>query len=66
MISHNESEYYGDKIGESSYANKYIGYGFDTLSEVDLGVSGATITSNAMRTAFNDISDAFAKLKEGF
>lgn len=66
VMSHNESAYYGDKIGTSEYASKYEGSGSDTLSEVDLGVSGATITSKAMQTAFNDIFAAFSSIKEGF
>lgn len=65
VMSHNESEYYGDKIGKSEYSDRQTG-NISELGEQDMLVTGATVTSNAMKLALNDIKAAFDTVKEGF
>lgn len=60
-----ESAGYGDKIGQSSYTDKIVG-NIETLTDETVLVSGATITSTAVKQAKNDIKAAYLAVKEGF
>ncbi len=63
--SQSESAGYGDKIGAKDYAEGITG-NIDALSDDAVIVSGATVTSEAVKLAKNDIKAAFAAVKEGF
>ncbi len=60
-----ESSDYGDKIGQSSYTDKIVG-NIETLGDETILVSGATVTSTAVKQAKNDIKAAYITVKEGF
>lgn len=64
VLSHNETEYYGDVVSQSSYTNGYTDQQLDTLGDDVLVVSGCTFTTNAVKTAAADVSAAFAAVKE--
>ncbi len=66
VLSHTESAYYGDKIATEQYSNNIKDKKLDSLSDSDLQVSSATITSEAVKVAIKDIKEAFAVIKEGF
>ena len=57
-LSHNESEYFGEVIGESSYYDKINGQTVDTLTDDTFLIGRSTFTSNAMKLAWNDIKAA--------
>lgn len=57
-LSHNESEYFGEVIGESSYYDKVNGQTVDTLTDETFTIGRSTFTSNAMKLAWNDIKAA--------
>ncbi len=62
--SHSESSGYGAAIADKSYAEKLVGKDISELSDSDILISGATVTSNAVKLAKNDIKAAFEALKE--
>ena len=64
-VSQSESAGYGDKIGSADYAAGISGNLTD-LSDESVMVSGATVTSEAVKLAKNDIKAAFDAVKEGF
>lgn len=64
--SQSESAGYGAVIADSAYAEKIVGASLDTLEDTSLLVSGATVTSDAVKQAKNDIKAAFDAVKEGF
>ena len=64
-VSQSESAGYGDKIGSADYAAGISGNLTD-LSDESVLVSGATVTSEAVKLAKNDIKAAFNAVKEGF
>ena len=59
-LSHSESEYFGEVIGESSYYDKVNGQTVDTLTDETFTIGRSTFTSNAMKLAWNDIKAAAA------
>lgn len=63
--SQNESAGYGDKIGQSAYTDKIVG-NIESLGDETILVSGATVTSTAVKQAKNDIKAAYITVKEGF
>ena len=62
VISHNETEYFGEAVAESGYAEKQEGANITSPSEDDILISGCTFTSNAVRTAYDDVAEAFESL----
>lgn len=62
-LSHNETSGLGSKTAEDPYRNQYCGKTSDTLGEVD-AISGATISSNAYKSAIEDAFAAFDAVKE--
>lgn len=64
VLSHNETEYYGDVVSQSSYTNGYSDQQLDTLGDDVLVVSGCTFTTNAVKTAAADVTAAFSAVKE--
>ena len=64
-VSQSESAGYGDKIGTAEYAAGIKG-SIDALSDDAVLISGATVTSEAVKLAKNDIKAAFSAVKEGF
>lgn len=62
VISHNETEYFGEAVAESVYAEKQEGANITSPSEDDILISGCTFTSNAVRTAYDDVAEAFESL----
>lgn len=64
-VSQSESAGYGDKIASEDYVAGITG-NIDALSDDSVMVSGATVTSEAVKLAKNDIKAAFAAMKEGF
>ena len=56
----NETEYYGEKALEDSFQNQFVGKSLP-LSQGDIdGISGATITTNAVLSAIEKISNSIA------
>ena len=56
----NETEYYGEKALEDSFQNQFVGKSLP-LSQDDIdGISGATITTNAVLSAIEKISNSIA------
>lgn len=64
VMSHNETEYYGDVVSQSSYTNGYPGQQLDSIGDDVLVVSGCTFTTNAVKTAAADVAAAFNAVKE--
>lgn len=64
-VSQSESAGYGDKIASADYVAGITGK-LDALSDDAVMVSGATVTSEAVKLAKNDIKAAFNAVKEGF
>ncbi len=64
--SHSESEGYGAAIADKAYSDKLSGSSLEAVTDSDILVSGATITSNAVKQAKEDIKAAFNTAKEGF
>lgn len=64
VLSHNETEYYGDVVSQSSYTNGYSGQELGNISDDVLVLSGCTFTTNAVRTAADDVAAAFEAVKE--
>ena len=64
VMSHNETEYYGDVVSQSSYTNGYSGQQLDSISDDVLVISGCTFTTNAVKTAAADVAAAFNAVKE--
>lgn len=64
-VSQSESAGYGDKIASADYVASITGK-LDALSDDAVMVSGATVTSEAVKLAKNDIKAAFNAVKEGF
>lgn len=64
IMSHNETEYYGDVVSQSSYTNGYPGQQLDSIGDDVLVVSGCTFTTNAVKTAAADVAAAFNAVKE--
>lgn len=62
-LSHNETSGLGSKTAEDPYRNQYCGITSNTLGEVD-AISGATISSNAYKSAIEDAFAAFDMVKE--
>lgn len=62
-LSHNETSGLGSKTAEDPYRSQYVGKTSDTLTEVD-AISGATISSNAYKSAIEDAFEAFEMAKE--
>lgn len=62
-LSHNETSGLGSKTAEDPYKSQYVGKTSDTLTEVD-AISGATISSNAYKSAIEDAFEAFEMAKE--
>ncbi len=62
--SQSESAGYGDKIASEDYANGITG-NIETLGDEAVLVSGATVTSEAVKLAKNDIKAAYLVVKEG-
>ncbi len=63
--SQSESEGYGAAIADKKYAENIIGKDIDKLSDNDVLISGATVTSNSVKQAKADIKAAFTMVKEG-
>ncbi len=63
-VSQSESAGYGDKIASADYVAGITGK-IDALSDDAVMVSGATVTSEAVKLAKNDIKAAFSAVKEG-
>lgn len=63
--SQSESKGYGAAIAESGYADGITNNNIDTLSDDALLVAGATVTSDAVKMAKNDIKAAFNTVKGG-
>lgn len=64
--THSESAGYGAAIADAAYAEKLTGNNVTALGDEALQISGATITSEAVKQAKNDIKTAFDAVKEGF
>lgn len=64
--THSESSGYGAAIAESAYTDKLAGSNITTLGDETVQISGATITSEAVKQTKNDIKAAFDAVKEGF
>ncbi len=63
--SQSESKGYGAAIAESEYADGIMSNNIDMLSDDSLLVAGATVTSEAVKIAKNDITAAFNHAKGG-
>lgn len=63
--SQSESKGFGDKIASEEYAAGISG-NIETLTDSSVLVSGATVTSAAVKQAKNDIKAAYLAVKEGF
>lgn len=64
VISHNETEYYGDVVSQSAYTGGYPGQNLGDISDDVLVISGCTFTTNAVKTAADDVAAAFNAVKE--
>ena len=64
VLSHNETEYYGDVVSQSAYTGGYPGQTLGSISDDVLVISGCTFTTNAVRTAADDVTAAFNAVKE--
>lgn len=62
-LSHSETSGLGSKITEDPYKSQYSGKTSDTVSEVD-AISGATISSNAYKSAVEAAFEAYDIAKE--
>ena len=60
-----EKDYFsGYTLDPQSYKDGFVGLTGDTVTDDVAFISGATMTTNAVKTATHDIFDAFATLKE--
>ena len=64
VLSHNETEYYGEEVAQKSYTDKYVGQELGSVSDDVLVIAGCTFTTNAVRTATDDVTAAFNAVKE--
>lgn len=64
VLSHNETEYYGDVVSQSSYTGGFEGAVLGSISDDVLVISGCTFTTNAVTTAAADVNAAFNAVKE--
>ena len=64
VLSHNETEYYGEVVAQSSYTGGFAGQELGSISDDVLVISGCTFTTNAVKTAADDVSAAFNAVKE--
>lgn len=64
VISHNETEYYGAKVSESSYTKGFEGAEVSNVGDDVAAIAGCTFTTNAVKTALSDVSAAFTAAKE--
>lgn len=58
VYNHSETEGYGADIESKSYKEKLIGKNISEIDSVD-GISGATVTSDAMKNSFNEVLNEF-------
>lgn len=64
VMSHNETEYYGDVVSQKEYTDRYPGQELDSLGDDVLVIAGCTFTTNAVKTAAADVAAAFEAVKE--
>lgn len=64
VLSHNETEYYGEVVAQSSYTGGFAGQELGSISDDVLVISGCTFTTNAVKTAADDVNAAFNAVKE--
>lgn len=64
VLSHNETEYYGDVVSQSDYTGGYPGQVLGSISDDVIAISGCTFTTNAVKTAAEDVTAAFSAVKE--
>lgn len=64
VISHNETEYYGEVVAQSSYTGGFSGQELGNIGDDVLVISGCTFTTNAVKTAAADAAAAFNAVKE--
>ena len=64
VISHNETEYYGAAVAESSYTSGFEGEPVGGVDDEIVVISGCTYTTSAVRTALADVSEALPAVKE--
>lgn len=61
-LSHNETEYFGEEVGSSSYFNDVIGQTTETVSDDAFLIANSTFSTNAMKLAWNDVKAAAATI----
>lgn len=64
VMEHSETPGLGTKVTDESYTSRFIGTTADTYAQVD-GISGATYTSNALKTSIAAAFGIYEQLKEG-
>lgn len=65
-LFHDESEYFGEQVGESWYTDQYTGITEGNVeNNADLLISGSTVSSSAYRSAVAAMFDALDLIKGG-
>lgn len=56
IVNHDETPGFGGTVEDKEYADKILGHG---IGAVPFEISGATISTKALETAFNDVKETF-------
>ena len=59
VISHNETEYFGEAVAETGYAEKQEGSNIENADDDAILIAGCTFTTDAVRQAYTDAAEAF-------
>ncbi len=64
VLSHNETEYYGEVVAQSEYAGRFSGAVLGAVGDDITTIAGCTFTSTGVKTAVADVTAAFNAVKE--